>query len=258
MENRKSRHIGFILLFKKDMYKNVRSSSLDYTYVYIYILIYINVYIYTRKGNKNCRVIIKNIGCLVFPVRLNESFQFNTRCHFCCAVGVQRVRHAVSYLDCSSTLTSSRGAYSSFLPLPEETSEIISDKQHRPLVCHLHRVVRACHSEFGLLVVIFQNVSSKWGLWIHTLLHICFCGNTERFLKRGVLGRSWRTQQNHTSGHLVDSHDLCMWTEDTWVVYHWLSLDELWADPANVTVTLAFIRFAGWLSCVGKDKSITC
>lgn len=101
-------------------------------------------------------------------------------------------------------------------------------------------------------------MSSKWGLWIHTLLHICFCGDTERFLKRGVLGSSWRTQQNHASGHLVDSHDLCMWTEDTWVVYHWLSLDELWADPANVTVTLAFIRFAAWLSCVGKDKSITC
>lgn len=77
------------------------------------------------------------------------------------------------------------------------------------------------------------------------------------FLKRGVLERSWRTQQNHASDDLVDSHDFCMWTEDTWVVYHWLSLDELWADPANVTVTLAFIRFAGWLSCVGKDKSIT-
>lgn len=49
----------------------------------------------------------------------------------------------------------------------------------------------------------------------------------------------------------VDSHDR---TEDTWVVYDWLALDELWT---NVTVTLTLIRSAGCPVGGGGGKIIT-
>lgn len=88
-----------------------------------------------------------------------------------------------------------------------------------------------------LLVTVFQDEFSEWWLWIHAFFLIpCYC-NTGRE-ERVVLEREaeeWRVRYCALF-QLICSHNLSTRTEDTWLVYDWLSLDELSADPADVTV----------------------
>lgn len=60
----------------------------------------------------------------------------------------------------------------------------------------------------------------------------------------------------HNSADLINSHNLCTCTEDTWVVNDWLSPYQPWAHPADVTVgTLALTRCDSWLPCVVRTDT---
>lgn len=88
-------------------------------------------------------------------------------------------------------------------------------------------------------------------LRVHTLFLICCCCNTEIEVTAALDG-SWRMQNRRKCGsmQLVHSHDLRVWTEDTWVVNDRHCFDELCVHPADVRVhTPAFTWSAGWLSC---------
>lgn len=125
--------------------------------------------------------------------------------------------------------------------------------------CVLLQEVRAV--QLILLEFVFQDEFPKRGLWIHTFLLVCYC-NTGRIEKKE---RERRVREKLRSAgerrrvsrcdliQLIYSHDLCVWTENTWVIYDRLFLNELRVDPADETLyTLALARSVGWLSWRGN------
>ena len=75
--------------------------------------------------------------------------------------------------------------------------------------------------------------------------------------KRHVRGKLSIAEEWHECGfiQLMNLHNLCLWTVDTWVVYEY-SLDDLWVGPADITITLASTRSVAWLSCRKKRCNI--
>lgn len=136
-----------------------------------------------------------------------------------------------------------------FMSLNQQTTLLV--ERNVAVVSHLQ------HSELILLVHVSQDGFSKCWLWIHTLLLICYCDAGRE--ERGALDSCRRSTEIHKCVwiQLMNLHDLCLWTEDTWIMNDWHVFDELCVDPAHKTVqTPACIRSAACVSCSKKTHNL--